>query len=81
MPNPDFEIGQKVWKEGRPHRTKPNWFSAYGNIIDINYADESDTDSEVVSVNVLFDDDTVDEIDAGELDIWDDVKETWNIFQ
>jgi hypothetical protein len=79
--NPEIELGQQVWREGRPHRTKPNWFSAYGRIVDINREDDDDPDSEIMSVCVLFDDNTVDEIHPTDLDIWHERSECWQIFK
>jgi len=79
--NPELELGQRVWRENRPHRTIPNWMAAYGRIIDFNREDDDDPESELMSVLVLFDDNTVDEIDVSEFDIWHVRSECWQIYK
>jgi len=77
---PDIQEGQLVWVEGRRHKDKPDWFSAYGTIICIVYENENEDDlGEVIAVFVEHDDNTVVEYDPDYFTEWNEKNNSWTI--
>lgn len=68
MATQEFEIGQKVYHEGRHHRTKAGWMQANGQIVALH----EDEDKEVEEVVVQYCEDDTQTYQVGDLE-WTDI--------